>query len=190
MSDKQYWKLFYETDKNKKLENSDFCNFVMDYFKNNTDVKNILDAGCGDGRDGLFISTKYNVVGVDNNGFGLDNTETFKFFNDDFITIDKSNFDLIYSRFTFHSITNEDHDIFLETIQKNTYLAIEARSIKGIEDNVYYGKEHYRNYIDLIYLRNILVKHNFEIFFIKEDIDMAIYKTENPICIRVICKKL
>ena len=29
----------------------------------------------------------------------------------------------------------------------------------------------------------------FEIIFIKEDLNFAKYKNENPICIRVICKK-
>ena len=33
------------------------------------------------------------------------------------VAIDKSKYDLIYSRFTFHSITNEQHQQFLDTIK-------------------------------------------------------------------------
>ena len=69
-------------------------------------------------------------------------------------------------------------------------MAIEARSIIGMADTLIHGKEHYRNYISLEYLTNILKDNGFEILFIKEDKDMAIYKSENPVCIRAICKKI
>lgn len=188
MTDQTYWKTFYENDTIERQKHSNFCQFVMNFFENKT-ITNVLDSGCGDGRDSYFMSTKYNTTGVDNCGIDLKETSTFSFINGDFITIDKSKFDLIYSRFTFHSITNEEHQHFIDTIPPNTYLAIEARSIKGIDHNVFHGKTHYRNYINLEYITNLLLKNNFEILFIKEDADMALYKTENPICIRVICKK-
>jgi tellurite methyltransferase len=188
MSDKTYWKTFYENGTFERQPHSNFCQFVMDFFENKN-ITTVLDVGCGDGRDSYFISTKYHTTGVENCGVDLTTTSAFNFINADFITIDKRKFDLIYSRFTFHSITNEDHQIFIDTIQPNTYLAIEARSSKGIDNQVFHGKTHYRNYINLEYITKLLLKNNFEILFIKEDIDMAIYKTENPICIRVICKK-
>ena len=43
----------------------------------------------------------------------------------------KDKYDLIYSRFTFHSITNEQHISFLDTIKTNSYLVIETRSKKS-----------------------------------------------------------
>ena len=97
---------------------------------------------------------------------------------------------MIYSRFTFHSITNEQHNIFLDTINDNSYLVIETRSKKGEDDDVVHGKTHYRNYTDLEYLKTILKSNRFEIIYIEEDINFAKYKNENPVCIRVICKKL
>lgn len=187
-NDSNYWKTFYLTNDNN-ICCSDFCVFVMDFFKNKT-VLNILDCGCGNGRDSFALSKLSSVDAVDNCGFLQDDRNNVKFYNDDFVTIDKSKYDLIYSRFTFHSITNEQHITFLDTIAVNSYLAIETRSKKGENEDVFHGKTHYRNYTDIDYLKNVLTLKNFEIIFIMEDVDFAKYKNENPICIRVICKKL
>lgn len=186
-NDKKYWENFYSTDKN--IGCSDFCIFIMDYFKDKN-ILNILDCGFGNGRDSYALSNISNVDGVDNCGFLSTNTNNVNFYIDDFVTINKSKYDLIYSRFTFHSITNEQQISFLDTINVNSYLAIETRSKKGENDYVFHGKTHYRNYTDITYLKNILTIKNFEIIFIMEDINFAKYKNENPICIRVICKKL
>lgn len=189
IDDKNYWKKFYNSNETIK-ECSDFCVFIMDYFKTNEDIINILDCGCGNGRDSYELSKKYNVIGIDSSGFVPSNRENLVFLCDDFVKVDKSNYDLIYSRFTFHSITNEQHQLFLNTIKQNSYLAIEARSIKGLHDDVYFGKEHFRNYIDIDYLKQILIKSKFEILLIEEGKGFAKYKEEDPICIRLICKKL
>jgi len=187
LNDKDYWKTFYSTNDN--LDCSDFCIFVMDFFKDKK-IFNILDCGCGNGRDSYALSNISNVDGVDNCGFLQMNKNNVNFYIDDFVTMDKSKYDLIYSRFTFHSITNEQHISFLDSINVNSYLAIETRSKKGENDDVFHGKSHYRNYTDINYLKMILTLKKFEILFIIEDINFARYKTENPICIRVICKKL
>ena len=194
ITDKHYWETFYNKS-NLTQECSDFSKFVIDYFNNNNNnnnnkIINVLDCGCGNGRDSYKLSTKYKVLGIDNNGYIPSNIENVQFINDDFITKEKSNFDLIYSRFTFHSITNEQQVIFLDSIKLNTYLAIETRSDISKNITEYYGKTHFRNYTNKDYLEKLLIKKNFKIYYIKEDIDMAIYKNENPVCIRVICKKL
>jgi hypothetical protein len=188
-NNKKYWETFYSTTSNNNVGCSDFCNFVMHYFKDKN-ILNILDCGCGNGRDSIALSNISNVDAVDNCGFLQTNRNNIKFYIDDFVTINKSKYDLIYSRFTFHSITNEQHISFLDTINVNSYLAIETRSKKGENDNVFHGKTHYRNYTDIDYLKTILTLKNFEIIFIMEDLNFAKYKNENPICIRVICKKL
>ena len=157
MSDIKYWLDFYNSNKLNNNECSNFCSFIIDFFKNNSDnndnnIKHILDAGCGNGRDSLFLSKFYKVTAMDNCGFTIENTENLNYINDSFISINKDNYDLIYSRFTFHSINNHEHQQFLASIKDNTYLAIETRSIIGSELNEYYGKTHYRNYTDVEYL--------------------------------------
>ena len=189
MSDQKiYWKQFYENKPNIQKP-SDFCFFIIDYFKNIKNIKNVMDSGCGNGRDSNELSKIYNVTGVDNWGFIFDNKINFDYKIESFIDNDKTNYDLIYSRFTFHSITNNEQVIFLKTIPKNAYLAIEARSIKDMDNEVFFGKDHYRNYIDIEHLKKILYENNFQILYIEEGPNMAKYKDENNICIRTICKK-
>jgi hypothetical protein len=188
MDDIKYWENFYSTDTIIKC--SDFCIFVMNYFIHlNKNLLNVLDCGCGNGRDSYALSNIYNVDAVDNCGFLPTNRNNVKFYTDDFVTMNKNKYDLVYSRFTFHSITNEQHISFLDTIKDNCYLVIETRSKKSENDSVFHGKTHYRNYTDLEYLKTILTFKKFEIIYIMEDINLAKYKNENPICIRVICKK-
>lgn len=186
--DEKYWSEFYRR-KNAIAEPSNFCLFVMDYFKNYEKL-NILDAGCGNGRDSYYLATKHSVIGVDTS-FKSEENDNCKFVMSDFCSYPKNEFDLIYSRFTFHSITNENHETFLKSISNpNTFLCIETRSDKGVNGFRYYGDDHYRNFTNMEYLKYILEEHKFNILFIEEKDNLAIYKDENPICIRVICKKM
>ena len=74
-------------------------------------------------------------------------------------------------------------------LKKPIFFTIEARSLKDKDKDVYYGKTHFRNYIDLKYLKDLLIENNFEILYSYEGNNLAKYKNENQICIRVICKK-
>lgn len=189
MKDIDYWNNFYNNN-NTYNKPSQFCLFIIDYLNNNyIKPKNILDAGCGNGRDSYELSKYFNVTGIDNSGFIPNNIINCNFINDNFVTYDKNNFDLIYSRFTFHSITNEDHNVFLKSINNGSYLCIETRSDKDYNKEHIHGNTHYRNYTNINYIYNLLINNNFEIIFIKEDINFAKYKEENPYCIRIICKK-
>ncbi len=185
--DREYWAKYYNS--NPKNENpSQFCTFVKDNFKS-TDILRVLDSGCGNGRDTYSLAERYIVDGVDNCGNVPKNAQNANFFEGDFVELAKEKYDLVYSRFTFHSITNAQQEVFLDSIMPNTYVAIETRSLKGIDDDLYHGKTHFRNWTDLDYLKGLLTQKAFNILFIKEGIDMAIYKDENPICIRVIAQK-
>ena len=185
--DKEYWENFYLTNKSN-IDCSEFCRFVLEFFKD-IKIAAVLDCGCGNGRDSYALSNVYMVDAVDNCGFLPESKNNVKFYVDDFVNCNTDKYDLIYSRFTFHSITNEQQTAILDTINVGSYLVIETRSKQGENDTVFYGKTHYRNYTDLDYLKNLLLSKKFKIMYIKEDINMAKYKNENPICIRVICKK-
>lgn len=186
-NEKNYWENFYANFGVK--EPSDFARFVVDYFTGKQ-IQSVLDAGCGNGRDSYFLAQRFpRVLGVDRS-FEPKSIDTCQFEQGDFTTIAKNPFDLIYSRFTFHSITNEDHGVFLDSIQNpGTYLCIETRSAKGQEEKRYYGDGHFRNLTDVEYLKNILSQKGFNILYLKEDRDFAIYKDKNPICIRAIAIK-
>ena len=53
------------------------------------------------GRDSYYLCKRYKVSGVDNCGFKPNEVDNCEFIIDNFVTIDKTKFDLIYSRFTF-----------------------------------------------------------------------------------------
>jgi tellurite methyltransferase len=188
--DTNYWDNFYKQNNDIFNQPSSFCKFIMDYFKKYKNLQ-ILDAGCGNGRDSYYLSNKYKVVGMDTSLADIKDNDNCKFIKCDFCTYDKSNFNLIYSRFTFHSISNKDHTVFLKSITKSgTFLCIETRSDKSINSIRIFGDTHYRNFTNLTYLKNLLEKYKFEIKYIEENNNFAVYKKENPICIRVICKKI
>ena len=98
-------------------------------------------------------------------------------------------YDLIYSRFTLHSINDEEVLNFLKSIKSNTYLVIETRSDKGSLNNLHHGNTHYRNLTNLNNLILILINLKYQIIYLEENYNFAMYHNENPICIRIICKK-
>lgn len=184
--DKQYWTLFYK-EKNRILEHSNFASFIMEYFKEENFF--ILDIGCGNGRDSYYLSKNHYVVGCDLS-FLPENKKNCLFLQENMVTIDKKPYDLIYSRFSLHSISDENQRDLLHSIEKGTILCLETRSIKGKNSYRLFGDNHYRNLTDIVFLRSLLEEYKFHILYEYEGNNIAIFKDENPICIRMICKKL
>jgi tellurite methyltransferase len=186
-----YWQNFY-SDFNVKNP-SGFALFVNKYLgtKDNKRCYNILDVGCGNGRDTYYFASchgRYIATGIDVSVKPTAHTHC-EFFVSDMVTFDKSPFDVIYSRFTFHSITNEQHEQLLSSITRpGTFLCIETRSSKDTTPHVH-GDTHYRNLIESDYLVTLLQKHHFTILYMNESNGLAKYHDEDPVCIRVICQK-
>ena len=183
--DKLYWTTFYKEEKGI-LESSDFAKFIMEYFKEEKFF--ILDIGCGNGRDSYYLATKHHVVGCDLSSKPK-NKKNCLFLEENMVDIDKEPYDLIYSRFSLHSISDENQRELLQSIRKGTILCIETRSLKGKDTYRLFGNNHYRNLTDLDFLHLLLKEYGFEILYEYEGDNVAIFKDENPICIRVICKK-
>jgi tellurite methyltransferase len=148
-----------------------------------------MDCGCGNGRDSYYLSNRYKVLGIDISNKPKDKNIFCNFELNDFCKCNKSEYDLIYSRFTFHSITNEQQEEFIKTIENGSYLCIETRSDKSYNINKYYGDDHYRNYTNINYLTELIKRYNFEILYLEENKGFASYKDEDPICIRLIASK-
>jgi SAM-dependent methyltransferase len=206
---KNYWQEFYKNY--EFIEPSNFAIFVKNFLDNevldntalnqnrNIEIsgneqpvvanKKLLDCGCGNGRDSYYLSKYYDVTGIDTS-FKPSDISNCSFKINDFCEYEKNEFDIIYSRFTFHSITNEQHEIFLNSICRNQIVCIETRSVLSRECIKTHGEDHYRNHTDKTYIIDLLRKHNFDILYICEKDDIAIYKNENPICIRIIAKKM
>ena len=186
--DTDYWSAFYTSD--HTLRPSNFCSFVLDFMKDAEDLK-VLDAGCGNGRDSYGLCHKHIVTGIDTAGYVPVSVPRCSFETADFCSYDKTPFDLIYSRFTFHSITDEQQIEFLESIKRSkTRLAIECRSNLGEKEACVHGKNHFRNFVDYQRLLQQLVELNFRCVYAEEATGFAPYKTENPVCIRIIAEKI
>jgi len=143
-----YWESFYtqHAEDPRLLRPSRFCEFILEHFKHSPNLS-VLDAGCGTGRDAVALSRAHNVTGVDlvkqkeHSGFTFEKA--------DFCTYEKHEFDMVYSRFTYHTIDDMQQDIFLDSITKpDTYLCMEFRSDKGQDTFLHFGKTHFRNYIN------------------------------------------
>ena len=212
MDDKKYWTEYYA--KNSKPTNaSTFAEFVLPKLSEN---KNLIELGCGNGRDSIyFAQNNLNVVAVDQVEDEMNylnenhKEENITFIADDFTDLINTNsdlikntdFDYVYSRFTFHSINEFKENRTLDWIESNLCgggcFLLEARSMndpmfkqgRALSETENFTT-HYRRYMDLNKIVNKLESRNFEIVYKIEDNNLAVYKDDNPYVIRIIAKKL
>lgn len=184
--DVNYWSEFYSTK--HTLTPSPFSSFVLGFTVGKT--LKILDAGCGNGRDSYELSKYHDVIGLDTSDYRPENRDRCTFIEGDFCTYDKDEFNLVYSRFTLHSITDEQQLEFLSSIKNpGTFLCIEARSDRDIYNSREHGDDHYRNFINFNRLHTLLEELNYKILFAEENTGFALYKNEDPVCVRFIVEK-
>lgn len=194
IQDKKYWENYYIN--NKTIDPpSLFSKWIkkQTYLK----IKSIIDVGCGSGRDTYYLS-KYTpewpiekVVGLDCSTKPEDNGNA-TFIKDEVANI-SGKYDLLYSRFSLHSIIMEDENILLEYALKNCkFIAIECRTDNDILNNgttrikTSYAKAHYRRFINLEELSAKLIKLGFNILYKEESTDFSPYKDQRPSCLRIL----
>jgi len=186
MTHKKYWEKFYK--KFDIQEASSFAEFIYDYLLANSIYDyNITELGCGNGRDSSFFLNKgYNVTGIDF-ASNLESNERFTFISSDInklVEKHECNNSIVYSRFFLHSIPNSSIVEILKWTKK--YFMAEFRAK---EDKPVLYKNHYRNLISSRWILQQMLKHNFDILYFQKANNLAIYKNENPILIRVIGMK-
>ena len=158
----------------------------------------------------FLANNNISVVAIDQSESSINNLKqsvsnnNIEFVVDDFIKtklLKRESFDYIYSRFTLHSISEEQEEKLLkrvyEGLKKDGLFLVEARSIKDdifglgekIARNTYVYNNHSRRFIVLDELVKKLTSYGFKIEFVNESNNYAAYKDQNPIVIRVIAKK-
>ena len=212
MDDKEYWTKYYKNN-SKPTNASTFAEFILPKLMKNT---NLIELGCGNGRDSVYFSQNgLNVIAIDQVQCEMDflnenyKNDNIHFLDDDFTNlkntkhdlIKNTDFDYVYSRFTFHSINEKKEDRTLDWIEnklnKNGMFLLEARSIndpmfkqgKNLSETENFTT-HYRRYMDLNKIIKKLESRNFNIEFKIESNNLAVYKEDNPYVIRIIAKKL
>ena len=161
-----YWNRYYNNE--VKFKESSFARFVSRYI-GRSKKKKIIDIGCGNGRDSIFFCKKgYVVTGIDISKIDIKKNSILKNKNLFFLNFDIENdttskkFDIIYSRFFIHALTNKGEKKFIELVNKiktkNTLVFLEFRNSKDeifnkLKDRkhnkfVNFGKGHYRRIIN------------------------------------------
>lgn len=205
--DYQYWNDYYT----KELAPKKPSQFAMDIMKYLEKDKKMVELGCGNGRDSVFFSENgIDVLAIDQSDKSIDllksscKNDKIEFIADDFIRtsiLNNETFDYVYSRFTIHSILEEEEDILIKKVYNSLkpkgLFFIEVRSIKDdiyglglkVGRNTYIYNEHRRRFIVMQELVEKLKSLGFNIVFEKESNNYAVYKDQNPIIIRVIARK-
>ncbi len=197
-----HWDGYYATSK-QIFEASDFAVSCADQMKNQL---NILEVGCGNGRDSVYFSSLgHNVTAIDpsDSAIGLciekHADRQIKFIATklpDLVCGNDQFFDVVYSRFCLHAMTEKEE---IETLaaasnllKPNGLIMIECRSINdplARKGEVISANErifgHYRRFIVLDELRKNLLNAGFLIKDIFESNNLAILADENPVVIRV-----
>lgn len=205
MRNKRFWRNYYRKNRSQ-TEPSSFAVFCCkNYLKENS---NILELGCGNGRDAFyFASLKLNTHAVDLEKEEIsylkkiNKFKNLQFYSKDFTKISKvETYDFVYSRFTIHSINDEQEKDTLKNTFKNLkpdgLFLIEARSTKddmfqkSIKISEYEGEtDHYRRFVNYTEFLERLHENGFKIIHSQESQNLAIYKDENPWIIRIVAQK-
>lgn len=205
--DYQYWNNYYSENK-APTKQSKFAEDIIPYIKQG---KKLVELGCGNGRDSRFFSKHgLEVLAIDQSDSAIDYLEDIKCGNnitfkvDNFIESDlleENKFDYVYSRFTMHSITEQEEDKVVKRsyacLKEGGMIFIEARSVKDnicglgkeVARNTYEYNNHCRRFIVKEELEERIKKIGFKIKYINESDNCAVFKDENPVVVRLIAQK-
>lgn len=204
--DQSYWNQYY----GKKHDTvSNPSNFAQAVSKELIPGKQLLELGCGNGRDSLFFMERgLYVTGVDASDKAIRNLQANEknlkrgiFVCDDFVkcrAVFQRQYDYVYSRFTLHSITDDQEDELLRNIKEamvdGSKLFIEARTIhddiygKGekVSENAYIFEDHYRRFINPDILKKKMECFGYRILEIKEGQGFSKTVESDPVLLRVV----
>lgn len=207
--DRAYWNRFY-AERKAKMAPSSFARDMLTYLKE-MKGKELLDIGCGNGRDSLYFAENgLKVTGLDSSESAIGqlnkqyHNPSLQFVCCDYAETDlfeKPNFDYCYCRFFIHAITEWQEDILLKQVykglRKNGLFLTEVRSIKDelygrgepAGRNAFIYDEHYRRFIVKEELEKKLSGEGFKILYSEEKQGFAAFGEFDPYIIRIIAKK-
>lgn len=206
MTDLSYWRNYYAAH-SRPTEPSLFAVYCMQrYLKPFMDI---LELGCGNGRDSVyFASQRLRVTAVDQCQEELDYLTTtypdVRFQKADFTNLkNMPPFDAVYSRFTLHTISQEEEtrvfDWAYQHLQQNGYFLIEARGQKNElyrkgtpvadQPDAFVYENHFRRFLNVPATVKKLEHHGFHILSAEEKPGFAPRQNENQIFCRLIAQK-
>lgn len=207
--DKNYWKNIYSKQSEGELP-SLFARYIAENYS--IESKSIIELGCGNGRDAIFFANaNANVTAIDqcDNIIELldlrfQKVDNLKFICTDFTCLDDSTkYDIVYSRFTLHSISKVQEKNVVNWAYRNLNpkgkLCIEVRGKKneiykvGLpvegEPDAFILNDHYRRFLHFESFCKELEEIGFKLVFAKEEKGFAPYNGTDETYIRVIATK-
>ncbi len=205
--DIQYWNTYYSN--NLAMDTpSPFARFVGERLKKG---KNLLELGCGNGRDSIFFArTGMNVTGIDASDASIAELRrkfdagNCYFICDDFVrshALFAGQFDYCYSRFSIHAINEKQEKEVLENVygalKQGGEFFIETRSVnddlygqgKKAGKNAYIFDGHYRRFIVKNELEDNARQAGFHIVYSEEKKGFAPFGESDPPVIRMVLRK-
>ena len=207
--DKKYWDKFYKDHSNRDdiSKCSTFASFCCSKLFNEK-PKIIVDLGCGNARDAKHFARKHIVYGldqsIDKEVINSNKSSLLKLLEQDFVH-DQYDFcekiDVFYSRFTIHSITEEDQALLLPKVYNcldtGGLFCIEVRTTKDpkfgvgqhVSDTTYFNDGHTRRFISSQEFLKEVLSLGFKLKYFNEQNNLSIYKDDNPVLMRIILEK-
>lgn len=207
--EKAYWAQYYNAGSAPE-EPSKFAEYIMKKYAKPGGT--LIELGCGNGRDArYFAANGVRVLAVDQVAaeveeltLGNGQKDRLRYKAADFTDMPDSSspFDIIYSRFTLHSVTAEGQRSTLEWSRRNLApggkLCIETRgqknelykkgqSVEG-EQDAYIFNEHYRRFVDFEDFKKEISVTGFKILEAAEKTGFAPFGDTDYHFIRVIAE--
>lgn len=205
--DTEYWNHYYKTNPDINYP-SQFAQYISKFLHRS---KNILELGCGNGRDSIyFLKLGLNVTAIDASDGVIEQLkqenkeENICFICDDFVSssaIYSGQYDYVYSRFTLHAINKEQEMEVLNNVYKvlkcGGKFFVEVRSVndelygcgREVAPDSYVYDGHFRRFIRIEELIKELEQIGFTVVSAEEKRGFAPYKDSDPPIIRVIVKR-
>ncbi len=200
-----YWEDYYRANPHPFNPSA----FAIEMARRMTEPGGLIELGCGNGRDAVFLNREVNgaVVAIDqcseetarlNAEHG---SEKLRFVAADFSTYTPAAAPrYVYSRWTMHAVDEDAEDRTLAWVSRRLLsggeFMVEARSIR---DDLY-GKgvalgghafftDHYRRFMDADRFAKKLREHGLEVTDLVESRGLAVHKTDDPMIVRVLARK-
>lgn len=170
--------MIYKND-NRYIESTNFAK-TLDFHG-----MRIIEFGCGNGRDVEYFSLNNGVLGID--FYAPEGQRYLKMKIEDYIVENPIPvFDVLYSRFFLHAISEELEDRIIKWASTNSkYFVAEARA-EGDVPVLY--TDHDRRYVNPSALLRKLLNAGFKDIKLELGHGYAVLENEDPYIIRIIAK--
>ena len=208
----EYWEAYY----GEKLAPTLPSQFAVFFANEITTDSTVIELGCGNGRDAMFLRSYCNkviaidgsIAGIDNcidraNQMGLGNINFLQSLIDDpalamklkanISNLNPANSVHIYSRFFLHSINDDDEDCLVSLVDqlldnRSGSFFVEFRTAKDEILSKYTG-EHYRRYVEPLKFRKKFMDLGFDVDYFVEGVGFAKYKVDDAHVARFVFTK-